>query len=91
MLAELDRARALHHAQKLRSEGGQFTGNFCARELKKQFYVTVVDAKDPVAEDTPAGIALSVLQRAVELTGHDFVSEDSSSFRESSLNSCLRI
>jgi len=26
--------------------GGQFTGNFCARELKKQFYVTVVDAKE---------------------------------------------
>ena len=26
--------------------GGQFTGNFCARELKKQFYVTVVDCKD---------------------------------------------
>ena len=28
------------------SKGGQFTGNFCARELKKQFYVTVIDAKD---------------------------------------------
>jgi len=26
--------------------GGQFTGNFCARELKKKFYVTVVDAKE---------------------------------------------
>eukprot|EP00435_Cladocopium_sp_Y103_P014401 s2630_g3.t1 len=26
--------------------GGQFTGNFCARELKKQFYVTVVDCKE---------------------------------------------
>jgi len=26
--------------------GGQFTGNFCARELKKQFYVTVIDAKE---------------------------------------------
>ena len=26
--------------------GGQFTGNFCARELKKQFHVTVVDCKE---------------------------------------------
>ena len=26
--------------------GGQFAGNFCARELKKQFYVTVVDCKE---------------------------------------------
>jgi len=26
--------------------GGQFTGNFCARDLKKQFHVTVVDAKE---------------------------------------------
>jgi len=26
--------------------GGQFTGNFCARELKKKFNVTVVDCKE---------------------------------------------
>jgi len=26
--------------------GGQFTGTFCARELKKHFHVTVVDAKE---------------------------------------------
>ena len=26
--------------------GSQFTGTFCARELKKKFYVTVVDAKE---------------------------------------------
>jgi len=26
--------------------GGQFTGNFCARDLKKHFHVTVVDAKE---------------------------------------------
>ena len=26
--------------------GGQFTGNFCARELKSKFHVTVVDAKE---------------------------------------------
>merc|ERR1719229_1423739 len=26
--------------------GGQFSGNFCARDLKKHFHVTVVDAKE---------------------------------------------
>eukprot|EP00450_Noctiluca_scintillans_P008508 CAMPEP_0194509106 /NCGR_PEP_ID=MMETSP0253-20130528/39595_1 /TAXON_ID=2966 /ORGANISM="Noctiluca scintillans" /LENGTH=47 /DNA_ID= /DNA_START= /DNA_END= /DNA_ORIENTATION= len=26
--------------------GGQFSGNFSARELKKRFHVTVVDAKE---------------------------------------------
>ena len=37
--------------------GGQFTGNFCARELKKQFYVTVVDCKE-YFEYTP-GVTLA--------------------------------
>jgi len=26
--------------------GGQFSGNFCARDLKKKFHVTIVDAKE---------------------------------------------
>lgn len=38
------------------NQGGQFTGNFCARELKKQFYVTVVDCKDLVREQPLSAI-----------------------------------
>jgi len=36
----------VHDKSKVLIVGGQFSGLFCARDLKKHFHVTIVDAKE---------------------------------------------
>ena len=58
----------------IRSIGGQFTGNFCARELKKKFYVTVVDAKEPFF------FVFECLLKTVSFSCLDIVKKDEQGF-----------